>query len=118
MLNKYIFALALFASTAAEATSMKDFWQSRPEGPRFTSAKSSLALEMCLGMEMSELAGAPNVLHGERETVLTSIAGAYQSIPVVGVRILEQGTSRQLVVGALQKAGWTNKISAAVQRCM
>jgi hypothetical protein len=108
----------LFAATGAQATSIKEFWQTRPaDSPRFQTSKSSLALEMCLGMDMSELAGPPIVFHGEAEVVLTSLQGANGN-PTLGVRITDHGASREVIVGALQTGGWTNKITAAVQRCI
>lgn len=65
-LRKLIFVAALTFSTVSQATSLKDFWSSRaPDDPRFQSAKSSLALEECLALEVSENVGVPNIIHGE-----------------------------------------------------
>lgn len=112
-------SLAVCVSAAAQATSLKDFWQSRPaDAPRFTSTKSMGALEMCLGMEMSEFAGAPNVLHGDHETILTSIYGPYQNVPAGGFHLIDQGTRREVVLGALKTGGITNKLTAVAQRCI
>lgn len=110
---------ALMAPSAAQSTSLKDFWDSRPaDAPHFQSAKSSAALEMCLGMELSEKAGLPLVLHGERETIITSIVPGLAPAPLGGTRIVDHGASREIIVGALKMGGWTDKISAIVQRCI
>lgn len=109
----------LCVSIPAHATSIKEFWQSRPaDSPRFSSTKSIAGLEMCLGMEMSDYVGAPHILHGEGETVITLIAGSMLQMPVGGVRVVDHGTSRELIVGALQSGGWTNKVTNAIRRCI
>lgn len=115
--------LVLFAcilsSSAAQAKSIQDFWRSRPaDAPRYQSSKSLLALEMCLGMEMSEKMGLPVVLHGEGETVITAVTGGLAQVPIGGVRIIDRGTGREVLVGATQAGGWTNKIGAMIQLCI
>ena len=113
-----VFAL-LSAPVAAGATSLKSFWDTRPaDAPHFQSTKSSAALEMCLGMELSSYGVPPYVLNGEGEKLITVISSnGFSQTPVAGVRIIDHGTSREIIVGALQTGGWTNRISGAVQRC-
>lgn len=105
----------------ADATSLKDFWQSREaDAPRFESTKSVGALEMCLGMEMSEVGGPPSVLHGEREVILTSMAaGAFGATnPIYGFRVVDHGAARSVIVGAVHSGGWRDRASALAQRCL
>jgi hypothetical protein len=119
-LRKLIFVAALTFSTVSQATSLKDFWSSRaPDDPRFQSAKSSLALEECLALEVSENVGVPNIIHGEGETLITGmVVGLYSSNPIGGARIVDHGTSREVLVGGVHSGGWRDKISALVQRCI
>lgn len=120
-MRKIVLAVALCASTASQATSLRDFWQSRPaDSPRLTSTKSMGALEMCLGMAMSENGGPPSVLHGDGEIVLTSVAvGVFGATnPVYGFRVVDHGSSREIVVGAVQTGGWTDKAARYAQGCV
>jgi hypothetical protein len=111
--------LAVLAASAAQATSIKDFWQSRPiDSPRFNSGKSLGALEMCLGMEMSEQTGPPSVLHGEHEVILSAVLGLYQNVVGYGYRVTDRGTSREVMVGALKSGKSTEQASAIAQRCI
>ena len=110
-------AVGLLTSSISHATSLKDFWQSRsPDAPRFESPKTLANLEMCIGMELSEDLGMPVVLHGESETIITSVTGGIATVPLGGVRITDHGSSRDVFVGA--KSGLTDKVSKAVQRCV
>jgi hypothetical protein len=119
-MRKAILVLALLAlDSGANATSLKDFWSSRaPDDPRFQSAKSSLALEKCIALEVSEKVGLPNIIHGEGETIITGMTPGAFGQPVGGARIVDHGTSREVFVGALHTGGWRNKVSALVQRCI
>lgn len=111
-------ALALISAAAANATSLKDFWETRPaDAPRLMSSKTLGQLEMCLGIEMSEMSGVPHVLHGTGETLLTSIVGMYQSTPLGGYRLIDRGQKREIIVGALKAGGTTNKLLLIAQRC-
>lgn len=118
--NMILFAAALAISSGTQAESLKDFWQSRPaDDPRFPSAKSSLALEECIALEVSENVGVPTIIHGERETLVTGmVIGPYLSRPIAGARIVDHGASREIFVGALHSGGWRDKVSALVQRCI
>lgn len=112
---------ALCASIAARATSIKDFWQSRaPDSPRLQSTKTMGALEMCLGMTMSENGGPPSVLHGDGEIIMTSMAtGVWgMTAPIYGFHIVDRGSVREIIVGAVQSGGWTNKAVHYAQGCL
>jgi hypothetical protein len=112
-----LLAACLASGTAANATSLKDFWSSRaPNDPQFQSAKSSLALEECIALEVSEKVGIPNIIHGERETVITGVAATDH--PLGGARIVDRGPFREIFVGALHSGGWRNKVSAVVEGCI
>lgn len=76
------------------------------------------ALEMCLGMEMSELHGPPIVLHGEGETILTLVAFGFNPAPEGGFHIVDHGASREVIIGALQTGNMTGRLSAVAQRCI
>jgi hypothetical protein len=110
----------LISSSAADATSLKDFWSTRPpDDPHFESKKSSLALEECIALELSEKLGVPNVIHGERETLVTAmIQGPFSQAPQGGARIVDRGASREVFVGALHTGGMRDKLSALVQSCI
>ena len=107
-------------SGPAASTSLKDFWSTRPpDDPHFESKKSSLALEECIALELSEQLGFPSIIHGERETLVTAMAqGPFSQAPVGGARIVEHDASREVFVGALHTGGLRDKLSALVQRCI
>ena len=100
----------LILPSAATADSIKEFWAKTADREHFQTAKSSLALEMCIGMEMSDWLGPPGVLHGEGQTIIT-VPG-----PIGGARILDHGTSREVIVGA--KPAWKGRMADAVRRCI
>jgi hypothetical protein len=96
LLRKLALASCLLIAAAAQATSLKDFWASRrADAPRFQSTKTALALEMCLGMDISEKIGVPAVLHGENETIITGMSGGIANQPMGGFRIVDHGASRE-----------------------
>jgi hypothetical protein len=114
-----LLSVVLASASVADATSLKDFWSTRaPDDPKFKSAKSILALEECIALEVSEKVGVPNIIHGDRETLITGLTPGLVSQPVGGVRIIDFGTSRQVFVGALHTGGWRDKVSAIVQHCI
>jgi hypothetical protein len=105
--------------TSADATSLKDFWSTRPpDDPHFESKKSSLALEECLAFEISEKIGVPTIIHGEREAIITGMSGGIANQPMGGVRIIDKGAEREVLVGAIHTGGWRDKLSALMQRCI
>ena len=116
ILRLIIAALPIIIPTPAHSDSIKDFWAQTAVAEHLQSAKSSLALELCIGMEMSEQVGAPNVLHGEAETVLTSIAGVYQNYPIAGARIIDHGSSREIAIAA--RKGTEKRMDEAVRACV
>jgi len=113
ILRLIIAALPIIIPTPAHSDSIKDFWAQTAVAEHLQSAKSSLALELCIGMEMSEQVGAPNVLHGEGDTVLTSIAGVY---PIAGARIVDRGASREVAIAA--RKGTEKRMDEAVRACV
>ena len=119
-MRKMILLAALLAlGSGADATSLKDFWSSRAaDDPHFQSAKSSLALEECIALELSEKVGVPNIIHGDGETLITALTPGLVAQPVDGARIVQQGTSRDVFVGALHTGGWRSRVSTLVQRCI
>lgn len=120
MRNAIFVGMLLMFSTTAAATSLKDFWASRPaDDPHFPSSKSMGALEECLALEISEKAGMPFIIHGEHQTTITGVMmSGYVQMPVGGSRIVDHGSSREIFVGAIHTGGWRNKISALVQQCV
>jgi hypothetical protein len=119
MRKAILLATLLSLGRGADATSLKDFWSSRaPDDPRFESAKSSLALEECIALEVSEKVGVPNIIHGKDVTLITGLTGGPVQQPIGGVRIVDKTASRELFVGALHSGGWRDKVSALVQRCI
>lgn len=115
-----LLAAFLAMGSGAGATSLKDFWSTRsPDDPHFQSAKSSLALEECIALEVSEKVGVPNIIHGNGETLVTGmIKGPFSELPVGGARIVDNDTSREIFVGALHTGGWRDKVSHIVQGCV
>ena len=119
MRNAYFLAALVAFSSAANATSLKEFWSSRsPDDPHYQSLKSSAALEECIALELSEKAGPPNIIHGEGETLITALSPGLVQLPLGGARIVDHGSSREVFVGALHSGGWRDKVSALVQRCI
>ena len=119
MYKVILLAASLAAGTVADATSLKDFWSTRAaDDPHFPSAKSSFALEECIALEISEKVGLPNIIHGDRETLITALTGGISPQPIAGARIVDRGSSREVFVGALHIGGWRNKASAIVQGCI
>jgi hypothetical protein len=119
MLKMILLAALLAFSSSVDATSLKDFWSSRaPDDPHFQSTKSSLALEECIALELSEKVGVPNIIHGDGETLITGLTPGLVAQPVGGARIVQHGASRDVFVGALHTGGWRNRVSALVQRCI
>src|SRR6476469_9453788 len=114
MMRRAIWFAGLLAfSSGADATSLKDFWSTRPaDDPHYQSVKSSLALEECLALEISEKIAVPNVIHGEHETIVTGMSGGIAMQPMGGARIVDRGTSREVFVGALHTGGLRDKLSA------
>ena len=90
---------AIFQSSAGNAESVKDFWTQRAPIASYTSGKTALALEYCLGIAGSE-DGMPNVLRGEGIT-LVSITGPSSIIStLMGFRISDNGERRAIDVFA------------------
>jgi hypothetical protein len=119
MRKAILLAALLILSSATGATSLKDFWSTRPaDDPHFQSAKSSLALEECFALEISEKMGVPNIIHGEHETIITGMSGGIADQPLGGVRIVDNGASREVRVGAVHAGGLRDKLSVLVQRCI
>lgn len=119
-MHKKIFLAALLGiASNAGATSLKDFWSTRPpDDPHFQSSKSSLALEECIALEVSENVGPPNIIHGEGETLIAGMATGMVERPIAGARIVDHGNSREVLVAALHSGGWRDKVSALVQHCI
>lgn len=115
-----VFVALLACSGAATGTNLKQFWSTRTDNaPHLQSIKSSADLEMCLGLELSRFGSPPSVLDGDGEKLITLISSnGWTQTPVGGVRIIDHGTSRELIVGALHTGGWTRRISRAAQRCV
>lgn len=111
---------ALAISTSIKATSLRDFWASRAaDDPHLQSAKSMNALEMCLGLAMSETGGPPSVLHGDGEVLMTSLAAGLYGMtkPIYGYRITDRGQYRDVAIGALHAGGWRNEAVKIAQSC-
>jgi hypothetical protein len=119
-MRKILIVFLLTLGSTAQATSLKDFWSTRPtDDPHFESVKSRLGLEECIALELSEQLGVPSVIHGERETLVTAMAqGPFSQAPIGGARIVDNDASREVFVGALHTGGMRNKLSALVQRCI
>lgn len=118
-MRKAILLVVSLGFGSSATASVKDFWSTRPaDDPHFQSAKSSLALEECIALEISEKVAVPNIIHGEHETLITGVSGGIAEIPIAGARIVDHGTSREIFVGAVHSGGWRDKISALVQRCI
>jgi hypothetical protein len=114
-----LLAVFLTLASVADATSLKDFWSTRPaDDPHFQSSKSSLALEECIALALSEKIGVPNIIHGERETIITGMSGGIADQPMGGARIVDSGVSREVFVGAVHTGGLRDKLSALVRRCI
>lgn len=114
-----VLAVLLTMGSIADATSLKDFWSTRaPDDPHFQSTKSSLALEECIALEVSEKVGTPNIIHGDGETLVTGMVTGLSEQPIGGARITDQGAFRVVFVGAVHNGGWRDKVSALVQRCI
>lgn len=119
MRKTILFTWLLAVSSAAAGTSLKDFWSTRPpDDPHFQSSKSSLALEECIALEVSENVGIPNIIHGDGETLIAGMVTGLIERPIAGARIVDHGTSREVFVAALHSGGWRDKTSALVQRCI
>jgi hypothetical protein len=119
MRKTILLATLLSLGSSTDATSLKDFWSSRaPDDPHFQSAKSSLALELCIALEVSEKVGVPNIIHGDGETIITGMISGISAQPVAGARIVDHGATREVFVGALHTGGFRDKVSVLVQRCI
>lgn len=119
MRKAILFAGLLAIGSVATATSLKDFWSTRPpDDPHFQSPKSSLALEECIALEVSEHVGIPNIIHGDGETLIAGMVTGPMERPIAGARIVDHGTYREVFVAALHSGGWRDKTSALLQRCI
>lgn len=91
----------------AHAESLPELWK-RPVKGAFTSAKTSLALEYCIGSVTSEL-GSPHLLHGEGVTDL------WVGRPFA-IRIEEAGNTRKVSYTA--SAGYDDRVDRAIRGCL
>ena len=92
-----IWLLGFAISSVGHAESVKDFWTKRPPIASYTSSKSALALEYCLGMAGSE-DGMPNVLRGDGITLVSiTVPGSIIST-IMGFRISDTGEHRTIEV--------------------
>jgi hypothetical protein len=111
--------LAVTAAGAASAESMKDFWTQRSPIATYTSNKSALALEYCLGLTASE-DGTAITLHGEKIT-LVSITNPNQIIStIMGFRISDKGEQRVVDVFARGSAlgTWEKHSRRTAESCV
>ena len=98
----------------SDARSLKDLisdkkWKSLAS---YTSQKSALALEMCIGVEMTELPfHGPIVLHGPTETVLASVGA------VVAVRIREENGKASIDLDVSSKS-FDQRMRQVIERCI
>jgi hypothetical protein len=91
--------LALVTASSAGAESMKDFWTQRSPAATFTSSKSVLALEYCLGLAGSE-DGTAIALHGENVTLVSITIPSSIISTIMGFRITDKGDQRLVQVMA------------------
>ncbi|MHA0318790.1 hypothetical protein ACXY7D_09365 [Sphingomonas melonis] len=102
--------LAVFAAltpSIAVADSLPELWK-RPVQSTYDSAKSSLALEHCIGSAVSDW-GFPSILHGEGVTDLWS-GKPY------AIRIEDQGQSRKVSFTAT--AAYDDRVAKAIGGCL
>jgi len=117
-MRKLIIVAAFALAGSADVTSLKDFWSTRaPDDPHFQSARSSLALEECIALEISEKVAVPNIIHGEHETIITGVTAGFSPVPIAGARIVDRGSSREILIGAVHSGGWREKVSAVAKGC-
>jgi hypothetical protein len=112
-------AVAGVISSGAQAESMKDFWTQRSPVATYTSTKSALALEYCLGLTASE-DGTALTLHGEGVT-LVSITNPNQIIStIMGFRIADKGEQRVVEVFARGSARgtWDRHARSTAESCV
>ncbi len=111
--------LGLANAAAVHAESMKDFWTQRSPAATYTSKKSALALEYCLGLSASE-DGTAIALHGEGVT-LVSITNPNQIIStIIGFRISDKGEQRVVDVLARGSAlgTWARHARQTAEGCV
>jgi len=99
---------ALFAAIPTNAESMNDFWTQRSPMATYTSNKSALDLELCLGLAAAEY-GTPTTLHGEGVTLVTIMNPGQIISTTMGFRISDKGTQRVVEVFARGSALSTNE---------
>lgn len=111
--------LGIFAARPANAESMKDFWTQRSPTATFTSTKSALTLEYCLGLNASE-DGTAITLHGENVTLVSITNPSSIISTIMGFRITDRGDQRVVEVIARGSAlgTWGRHSQAVAQSCV
>ena len=103
-------------SCAASAQSLRDFWSHRAPDAIYSSNKSAQALEMCVGLELTEY-GSVVVLHGEGVTLVS----AHSLVDtLIGVRITDRGQKRELALAARGSIGsaWLKRGTRIIKNCV
>jgi hypothetical protein len=91
--------MTITGASVSSAESMKDFWTQRAPIATYTSNKSALALEYCLGLTASEY-GTANALHGEGITLVSILQPGQIISTTMGFRISDKGSQRVIEVFA------------------
>lgn len=100
-------------STEASARSLKELLEEEELRATFTSARSLDAIEMCIGIELSEIwPSLPKVLRGENELL---IATDTPQTVVFAYRVTEKDGVRRIEV--YSPAGWQKRTLAVADAC-
>lgn len=100
-------ALAALTPSIAVADSLPELWK-RPVRGTYDSAKSSLALEHCIGSAVSDW-GYPHVLHGE------AVTDIFVGLPYA-IRIEDKRNSR--TVSFTATGGYNDRVGKAIGGCL
>ncbi len=111
--------IALTSSTVAGSESMNDFWTQRAPIGSYSSDKSLLALEYCLGLAGSE-DGTVTTLHGENITLVSIVVPNSIISTIMGFRIVKDEERRRVdVFGRGSTLGtWERHATRYVDGCV
>lgn len=109
--------LAVMASPAY-ADSLQDFWRKQTPSAVYASNKSALALEMCLGLGLSEY-GPLTTLHGEQVTLVSVIQDMGPGV-LISIKVTDRGGDRELAVAARGSIGsaWQKRGARVAETCI
>lgn len=104
----------LISIPVAQADSIKERYAKLPP-PSLTTQKSTLYLEKCIGIGISEWM-TPIVVRGEHEVLIAGYPNLPANAVYMLVKIQDTGSSRTIAINAHK--GWDDKTVALIRSCM